>query len=87
MAIERDPGTENLIGELEQQKRDIYRFMREEYEKATNYIDTYDAEVHDPRIAAIVSREFNISAEEARNIYGSVEAQIADFHKNRLEEK
>lgn len=78
MRVERDPGTENFIDELEQQKRDIYCFMKDEYGKATNHDDTYDAEVRDPRIAAIVSREFNISAEEAESIYVSVKTKIAD---------
>lgn len=79
MGIERDPGTENFIGELSQHERDVYRFMRDRYDRTMNYGADEDAEVQDPQITAIVSREFNISAEEARNIYTSVETKIADF--------
>ena len=78
MGIKKGPSTENFINELEQQKRDIYRFMKDEYSKATNHGDSYNVEFHDPRINAIVSREFNISAEEAENIYMSVETKRAD---------
>ena len=80
---ERDPRTENFINELSQHERDVYRFMRDQYDRTMNYGDAYDANAQDPQLTAIVSREFNISAEEARNIYTSVQTKIADFRREQ----
>ncbi|WP_309087355.1 hypothetical protein [Domibacillus sp.] len=76
-------GTENVIDGLSQHEKDVYRFMRDEYERTVSYGDAYDAKVQDPQLTALVSREFNISADEARNIYMDVESKIADFRRKQ----
>ncbi|WP_050183773.1 hypothetical protein [Domibacillus robiginosus] len=87
MEAERDLQAEQFIDELSQHEKDVYRFMRNEYERTMNYGDAYDAKVQDPQLTALVSREFNISAEEARTIYMEVESKVADFHREQAKER
>lgn len=79
--IQRDPATETFIDTLEH--ADVYRFMRSEHDRLSNDGDDYDAEAHDPEVAEAASKKFDISAEDAGNLYEEYEVKIADFWQNR----
>lgn len=63
---------------LSQHERDVYYFMRDEI---NNHGGPFGTKIQDPHFTAIVSREFNISAEEARTIYTDVKAKMADLYR------
>jgi len=73
MNMERASSTDGLS----QHEKDVYYFMRDEID---NHDSPVDSKIQDPQFTAIVSREFNISAEEARNIYADVKEKLADLY-------
>lgn len=81
--IKRDLETENFINSLPDEEREVYKFMRAEYDKVTDEGDKYDVEKHDEIVANSASQKFNISIEQAGNIYVLVESKISDFHEER----
>lgn len=76
----RDPEVEALIDQYPEEK-DIYRFMRNEYETLE---DTYDSETLEEKVLVSASKKFNISADEAGDLYVRMEVRIADFWQKRF---
>ncbi|OAS85097.1 hypothetical protein [Metabacillus litoralis] len=54
-------------------KEEIYEFMKLKYDEITNYGETYVPELHDLEVAELASENFNISAQEAGDIYIEME--------------
>ncbi|WP_046174940.1 hypothetical protein [Domibacillus indicus] len=78
MVFEQKYEAKTDMEEPGQEEQDIYRFMKEQYNQSIKNGNTYEDEIYDPQITALVGREFNISAEEAKKIYQSVELKIND---------
>lgn len=51
----------------------IHQWMKEQYDKLTNYGNNYDPDRDDPKIAILAAEHFGISPEEAGKIYEDVE--------------
>lgn len=82
--IIRDPETEEFIDTLE--NNDIYRTMRDKFDEITNDGDEY-LEEHDLEVAEFASKKFEISTEEAGDLYTNIEWQIGQFHEERKNRK
>lgn len=48
---------------------EIYTYMQDTFNTLTNYGETYEPDTHDKTIALLASKKFNISAEQANEIY------------------
>jgi hypothetical protein len=81
MMARRDPENEAFIRGLEEKERNLYLFIRNEYDKITNQVYSYEFDLHVINLASIV---FNTSKAEVEVIYGEVEMKIADFHRKRI---
>lgn len=79
----RDPEVEALIDQYPEEK-DIYRFMRNEYETLEN---TYDSETLDKKVLLKASEEFPVSSVDAGDLYTRMEVRIADFWQDRFEKE
>lgn len=79
----RDPDVEKLLDTLHGHKAEVYRFMRDEYERITNNGDNYDVEQQDDMVAKAASEKFSISEEQAGSIYVEVEVKISKLWLNR----
>ncbi|EJW14740.1 hypothetical protein [Paenibacillus alvei] len=80
----RDPEVEKLLDSLPKEEANIYRYMREEYDRVTNNGENYD-ETHDDLVARLARDKFNISEEKAGQIYIDVEFKVSKFQKKRFE--
>ena len=87
MINERDRGLEEFLDSLSPIIRDVFKYMREEYERLTNYGQNYNPKRHDPMVAKLASMRFNIQAKEAAQIYVNVQIMIGEFHIKRLEQE
>ncbi|MGM0878845.1 MAG: hypothetical protein ACQEWV_30300 [Bacillota bacterium] len=56
-------------------KEAIHAFMEYQYNEITNYGDSYEPEIHDPMVAKLASERFNISEEEAGQIFIEISMQ------------
>ncbi|SFE80663.1 hypothetical protein [Alteribacillus iranensis] len=83
MTIKRDPKTEGFIDSLPKLQSKIYRYMRGKYDEITDYGDHYDVETQDDEVARLASEKFNITEEEAGDLYEKTEIQISKFHSSR----
>lgn len=54
-------------------KQEVHNYMKELYNKITNYGENYIPERDDPKVAKLASKHFGISAKEAGDIYAEVE--------------
>jgi hypothetical protein len=57
----------------EQERQEIYSFMKEKYDELTNYGENYVPEIHDQQVAELASKKFGITVEEAKQIYTDME--------------
>ncbi|MEW5567368.1 hypothetical protein [Rossellomorea marisflavi] len=80
--IQRDPETEQFIDTLEH--KELYRYMRDAYDEVTELGENYDPETHDEVVAERASQKYDVTAEQAMDIYTSVEMKIGDFHAKRM---
>lgn len=62
---------DNLYGSesKELNEIEIYTYMQDTFNTLTNYGETYEPDTHDEMIALLASKKFNISAEQANEIY------------------
>ncbi|WP_078410962.1 hypothetical protein [Priestia abyssalis] len=87
MIYERDKELEEFLDSLSPIVRDVFKYMREEYERITNYGEIYNPKQHDPMVAKFASRRFNIQAKEAAEICVNVQIMIGEFQIKRLEKE
>lgn len=87
MIDERDRELEEVLDSLSPIIRDVFKYMREEYERITNYGENYNPKQHDPMVAKLASMRFDIQAKEAVQIYVNVQIMIGEFHIKRLEKE
>ena len=81
----RDPETEEFINSLE--GSEIYKFMRNEYDRLTEDGDNYEVEKHDAIVAQTTIEKFRISEQAAGDLYTSFEFKIAEFWGRRKKNK
>ncbi|HWO96106.1 MAG TPA: hypothetical protein VNM45_07200 [Bacillus sp. (in: firmicutes)] len=87
MICERDRQLEEFLNSLPPVTRDVFNFMRREYERITNYGEHYNPKHHDPMVTKLASMRFNIQAKEAAQIYRNVQIMIGEFHIKLLEKE
>ncbi|TYS50099.1 hypothetical protein [Bacillus infantis] len=81
LEIKRDPETEVFINSME--NSNIYFFMRDEFDRTTNYGESYNPEVHDLLVVKSAAEKFSISELKADKIYIDFESAITEFHSKR----
>ncbi|MCR8867080.1 hypothetical protein NQ109_29565 [Priestia megaterium] len=59
---------------------EIYRYMQDMYDQLTNYGENYTPEIHDPQVARAAAEKFNITEEEAGQIYVDKEVEKANSY-------
>jgi hypothetical protein len=79
----RDPEVEDLIDSLETLDKDVYRFMRDQFDQITNEGADYNVDVHDKLVAEMAENKFAISSSKALEIYGNVGWKISQFQTER----
>lgn len=77
---DRDPEVEALIDRYPEE-RDIYRYMRDEFDKV---LDTYDPDIHDREVAVKASDKFDVSVDYALDLYTRMVFKIAEFQQRRF---
>ncbi|MDP1471832.1 hypothetical protein Q8G32_28750 [Priestia megaterium] len=80
-----DSEIEDLIDQYPEEK-DVYRYMRNEYDK---YEDTYleeNADVIEEKVTAKVIEKFGISPDEAHHLYTVMKFRIAKLQKGELDD-
>jgi hypothetical protein len=87
VVCERDRELEEFLDSLPATIRDVFKYMRREYECITNYGENYNPEKHDPVVAELASKRFGIKPKEAAQIYVNVQIMIGEFHIKRLEKE
>lgn len=50
-------------------KEEVYSFMKDQYNKLTNYGESYIPEIHDDKVDELASKKFGITKSEASRIY------------------
>ncbi|WP_059103150.1 hypothetical protein [Shouchella shacheensis] len=79
--IERDNETEEFIKSLPQ--AEIYFFMEGEYNRLTHFGENYDADIHDQQVAERAAKEFDLTEDEAGQLYADFGMRIAEFWEER----
>lgn len=72
---------EQLIEKLPEQERDVYQFMQNEYDQLEQAGEKHDVAENDTFVEKKASEQFDITEEEAGNIYAKAESQISRFNK------
>ncbi|MFC3885767.1 hypothetical protein ACFOU2_20735 [Bacillus songklensis] len=80
---DRDLELEEFIDSLSTRIRDVFKYMRQEYECITNFGENYNPEEHDPIVAHLASNKFEIKTEHASQIYINVQMMIREFYRYR----
>ncbi|RSL30168.1 hypothetical protein D7Z54_27125 [Salibacterium salarium] len=75
--------SEQLIENLPHLEKEVYQFMQHEYAKLEEAGEKHDVAANDIFVEKKVSEKFNISEEEAGNIYAKVESQLSRFNEYR----
>lgn len=55
--------------EIENFEREVHFYMKDAFNKITNYGDTYDPDIHDKLINNLASEKYNITPNEAQEIF------------------
>ncbi|MFB4164915.1 hypothetical protein ACE1TI_14065 [Alteribacillus sp. JSM 102045] len=71
-----DANVRNGLQSLPEFERDVYLFMEKEYELLKKAGEKYDEAKNDTFVEKKASEEFDISEEEAGNIYARAESQL-----------
>lgn len=80
----RDPDIENLLDGLEPKKSKTFRYMRDQFDILTNEGEDEIPDVHVDEVARRASNEFNISADEAIELYHDISFKINEMYQDRL---
>ncbi|WP_160036292.1 hypothetical protein [Paenibacillus sp. An7] len=78
----RDPLVEGYISTLDNESREVFIFMRDQFEQLTDDGDNYDPEKHDEIISRLAGEKFGVSEEVSAKIYEDVSVGI---HKVQME--
>lgn len=87
MICERDKQLEEFLDSLSPIARNVFNFMRREYERITNYGENYNPKQHDPMVTKLASMRFNIQAKEAAQIYIHAQILMGEFQIKQLEKE
>ncbi|RKD73629.1 hypothetical protein ATL39_1931 [Sinobaca qinghaiensis] len=82
--VKNDPETEQFIQSLEEPQREIYLFMRKEYDILTEQGEHFDEAKNDEYVEQKASEHFDISSEEAGNVFAKTESQIRSFQNYKI---
>lgn len=87
LICERDGQLEEFLDSLSPITRNVFNFMRQEYDRITNYGEYYNPKQHDPIVTKLAGMRFNIQAEEAAEIYIHAQIMMGEFHIKQLEKE
>ena len=85
MIYKRDMEVEEFVDSLSTIIRDVFKYMRQEYEHITNFGADYNPEEHDRIVAERAGHKFGVKREDAAQIYVNVQMMIDEFQLKRSE--
>ncbi|KAB2328975.1 hypothetical protein F7731_23790 [Cytobacillus depressus] len=77
--IEKEKKVVSVSSDNNVSDKDIYEYMKSQYDRLTNYGANYVPEIHDPQVAEMASNKFGISTSEADRIYIDMEMKKAGY--------
>ncbi|MFZ4450339.1 hypothetical protein [Salibacterium aidingense] len=78
-----DKGAEQVMENLPDLDREVYLFMQEQYDELEEAGEKHDVAANDTFVEKKASEKFNISEEEAGNIYAKTESQLSRVQQKR----